>query len=244
VAPHQDLARFQTKTLTKISRLSKRLNLCEKTAGAVGGVTKITTGCFLKIKGQEVFMGNAKQSPLRVDPGFSSLVQASASLKVNACFQCRKCTNGCPVTFAMDIYPDEVIRLVLLGQKERVLKCSTIWVCSACETCTTRCPNEVDIAGTMDALKEMAVKEGIEIPQPKTYAFHKAFLDDVKKRGRMFEGKLMQSYLIHSGELFRKLLDGSIKDEVSLGLSMFKKGRLPLLPKGIKEKKEIKKILK
>jgi heterodisulfide reductase subunit C len=144
----------------------------------------------------------------------------------------------------MDIYPDQVIRLVLLGQKEQVLKCSTIWVCSACETCTTRCPNEVDIAGTMDALKEMAVKEGIDIPQPKTFAFHKAFLDDVRKRGRMFEGKLMQSYLLNSGELFRKVADGSIKEDIGLGWNMFRRGRLPLLPKGIKAKKEIKEILR
>jgi len=189
-------------------------------------------------------MRDVQKSPVEVDTSFSNLLEASVGLNVNACFQCRKCTNGCPVTFAMDIYPDEVIRLVLLGQKERVLTCNTIWVCSACETCTTRCPNEVDIAGTMDALKEMAVKEGVQIPQPKTYAFHKAFLDDVKKRGRMFEGKLMQSYLLSSGELFRKVVDGSIKEEMSLGWSMFKKGRLPLLPKGIKGKKEIKEILK
>jgi heterodisulfide reductase subunit C len=189
-------------------------------------------------------MESVQPSPVKIDPDFSKLVQAQASLKVDACYQCRKCTNGCPVTFAMDIYPDQVIRLVLLGQKERVLGCNTIWVCSACETCTTRCPNEVDIAGTMDALKEMAIREGVQIPQPKTYAFHKAFLDDVRKRGRMFEGKMMQSYLINSGELFRKVADGSIKEEVSLGWNMFKKGRLPLFPKGIKEKKEIKEILK
>lgn len=201
---------------------------------------------FFYVQGKtiEVFMESAQQSPVKIDPGFSDLVQTSVGLNVNACFQCRKCTNGCPVTFVMDIHPDQVIRLVLLGQKERVLRCSTIWVCSACETCTTRCPNEVDIAGTMDALKEMAVKEGIQIPQPKTFAFHKAFLDDIKRRGRMFEGRLMQSYLLKSGEFFRKLADGTIKEEISLGLNMFKKGRLPLLPKGIKDKKEIKKILR
>jgi heterodisulfide reductase subunit C len=188
-------------------------------------------------------MEREEARPIKIDPGFSRLVQAQSALKVDACFQCRKCTNGCPVTFAMDIYPDQVIRLVLLGQKEKVLGSRTIWVCSGCETCTTRCPNEVDIAGTMDALKEMAVKEGVPVPEPKTYAFHRAFLDDVKKRGRMFEGKMMQSYLIKSGELVRKLADGSIKEEMSLGWNMFKRGRLPLLPKGIKGKKEIKEIL-
>jgi heterodisulfide reductase subunit C len=185
-----------------------------------------------------------QQSPIEVDPNFSNLVERITSLKLTACFQCRKCTSGCPVTFAMDINPDKVIRLVMLGQKERVLRCNTIWVCSACETCTTRCPNEVDIAATMDALKEMAVSEGIRSPQPKTYAFHRAFLKDIKRRGRMFEGRLMQSYLLRSGELFRKIADGTIKEEINLGLNMYKKGRLPLRPKGIRGKKEIKKILR
>jgi heterodisulfide reductase subunit C len=185
-----------------------------------------------------------QQSPIEDDPNFSNLVERITSLKLTACFQCRKCTSGCPVTFAMDINPDKVIRLVMLGQKERVLRCNTIWVCSACETCTTRCPNEVDIAATMDALKEMAVSEGIRSPQPKTYAFHRAFLKDIKRRGRMFEGRLMQSYLLRSGELFRKIADGTIKEEINLGLNMYKKGRLPLRPKGIRGKKEIKKILR
>jgi heterodisulfide reductase subunit C len=191
----------------------------------------------------EVFMETTQHTPVKVDPTFSNLVERITHLNLTACFQCRKCTNGCPVTFAMDIYPDQVIRLTILGQKEKVLRCNTIWVCSACETCTTRCPNEVDIAATMDALKQIAVKEGVRVPQPKTYAFHRAFLEDIKKRGRMFEGRLMQSYLLKSGEFYRKLVDGTIKEEISLGLNMFKKGRLPLLPKGIKGKKEIKKIL-
>jgi heterodisulfide reductase subunit C len=188
-------------------------------------------------------METSQQTPIKVDPTFANLVESITHLNLTACFQCRKCTNGCPVTFAMDIYPDQVIRLAILGQKEEVLGCNTIWVCSACETCTTRCPNEVDIAATMDALKQIALNEGVRVPQPKTYAFHRAFLEDIKKRGRMFEGKLMQSYLLKSGEFYKKLVDGTIKEDISLGLNMFRKGRLPLLPKGIKGKKEIKEIL-
>ena len=184
------------------------------------------------------------QTPITLDPAFPKEVQGLAKLNFTACYQCKKCTNGCPVTFAMDLYPDQVIRLVILGQREKVLNCDTIWICASCATCTTRCPNEVDIAATMDTLKEMAIKEGVKIPQPRTHAFHKAFLDDIKRRGRIFEGRLMQSYLLKSGELFRKLADGTIREEINLGLNMYKKGRLPLRPKGIKGKKEIKKILR
>jgi heterodisulfide reductase subunit C2 len=171
-------------------------------------------------------------------------IEDDTGIKVSACYQCKKCTSGCPVTFAMDIYPDRVIRLVQLGQEEMVLNCDTIWICSACETCTTRCPNEVDIAGTMDCLKERAVKAGIKIPQPKTYAFHRAFLNDIRRRGRVFEGGLMMSYLLKSGEYKRKLFEFDIRQDIRLGWNMLKKGRMPLFPTGIKGKKEIKKILK
>ena len=88
---------------------------------------------------------------------FMEQLEATGPFQAGACFQCRKCTNGCPVTFAMDLYPDEVIRMVIIGQRETVLRCRTIWVCAACETCTTRCPNKVKIAELMDSLKEMAI---------------------------------------------------------------------------------------
>ena len=174
----------------------------------------------------------------------ASSITIDSDLNVPACYQCRRCTNGCPVTFAMDIYPDRVIRLVNLGQMDRVLSCDTIWICSACETCTTRCPNDVDIAGVMDHLKETAIERGIKIPQPRTHAFHDAFLKDIEKRGRVFEGGLMQSYLIRSGDLFRKIQGGTIGEDISMGLKLLLKGRMPLLPHGIKGKKDVKRLIK
>lgn len=169
---------------------------------------------------------------------------AISCLNCTACYQCKRCTNGCPVTFAMDLYPDEVIRRVNLGQMERVLACSTIWICSACETCTTRCPNEVDIAGVMDYLKELSLEKGIKPAQPRTYAFHESFLKEIEKRGRVFEGGLMQRYLFKSGDIYRKTLDLTILEDLRLGLAMLKKGRMPLLPERIKGRREVKEIIK
>jgi len=165
-------------------------------------------------------------------------------LKTSACYQCKRCTNGCPVTFAMDLYPDQVIRLVNLGRMDRVLTCNTIWICSACETCTTRCPNEVDIAGVMDYLKEVAIRSGVSPAQKGTCIFHESFLKEVERRGRVFEGALMQRYMIHSGDLFRKLGDGSIVEDIILGLKMLKKGRMRLWPQRIRGKKEVRGFFK
>jgi heterodisulfide reductase subunit C len=168
---------------------------------------------------------------------------AAGEFQTSLCFQCRKCTAGCPVTFAMDLYPDQVVRLVQLGQREQVLQSRTIWVCSSCETCTTRCPNGVHIAELMDGLKELAIQRGVASRQPQIQALHETFVADVKRRGRIFEGMLLPMYWLRSGSVKQMLETGSWRDEMQMGLSMFRKGRLPLFPKGIKGKSEIRTIL-
>ena len=110
-----------------------------------------------------------------LEPSFSLAERLAGLTSVSACYQCKKCSAGCPLTFAMDFYPDQVIRLALLGQEAQVLGCRTIWVCSSCETCTTRCPNNIDIAGVMDWLKEAAISSGQASPQPQVTRFHQTF---------------------------------------------------------------------
>ncbi len=100
-----------------------------------------------------------EKTVLEMNPDFLVEVEEKSGVKVSACYQCRKCTNGCPVTFAMDLYPDQVMRYIQLGLRKEILQSSTIWVCASCETCTTRCPNEVDIAKVMDYLKQTIVRK-------------------------------------------------------------------------------------
>jgi len=183
------------------------------------------------------------QKTLTPDDRLLEQVEAVGPFQTGACFQCRKCTNGCPVTFAMDFYPDEVIRMVILGQREAVLACQTIWVCAACETCTTRCPNDVRIAELMDCLKEMALREDVPASQPRILALHETFLNNIKKRGRLYETTLLPAYLLKSGALLDKWNSGAWRYDLNLGRRLFSKGRLPLMPKSIKGKREVRKIL-
>jgi len=143
----------------------------------------------------------------------------------------------------MDLYPDEVIRMVILGQRETVLTCQTIWVCAACETCTTRCPNDVRIAELMDCLKEMALYEDVPSSQPRILALHETFLNNIKKWGRLYETTFLPAYLLKSGELLGKWNSGTWRYDLNLARRMFSKGRLPLMPKSIKGKREVRKIL-
>jgi heterodisulfide reductase subunit C len=177
------------------------------------------------------------------DYQFLEQIETAGPYQASACYQCRKCTNGCPVTFVMDIYPDEVIRLVMLGQREAVLSCDTIWVCAACETCTTRCPNEVKIAELMDCLKEMAVQAGVPAPQPQVLTLHTAFLKNVARWGRVFETTFLPEYFLRSGELLHKWRSSALRSHLKLSWQMMRKKRFSMVPKTIKGKKEVRRIL-
>ncbi|MBI4642713.1 MAG: 4Fe-4S dicluster domain-containing protein [Deltaproteobacteria bacterium] len=172
---------------------------------------------------------------------------AQGNLSASACYQCKKCSSGCPLTFAMDLLPHQVIHLSLLGQEEKVLTSSTIWVCSACETCTTRCPNGIDIAGVLDWLKEEALKRGISVAQPEVATFHRYFLESIKAGGgRVAEATLVRRFTLF--KLRRKFDINELKENMKLGWQLMKRGRMRLLgshaPKGQAEIKEILKLIK
>lgn len=167
-----------------------------------------------------------------------------AHLSVSSCFFCRKCSGGCPLTFAMDILPHHVIRLALLGQEEQVLDSETIWVCSACQTCTTRCPNGIDIAGVMDWLKETAVKRGRTIPDDEVMTFHRFFMKSIlASSGRVSETQLLRRYTFY--KMRRKLDLTELKQNINLGWKLWKRNRVRLKgPPALQGKAEIKEIFR
>jgi heterodisulfide reductase subunit C len=77
-----------------------------------------------------------------------------------ACNQCGKCSAGCPIVAVMDILPSQIIRMAQLGMEE-VLDSSTIWICASCLTCATRCPKAVDLPRLMEALRQIALRQGV-----------------------------------------------------------------------------------
>lgn len=164
------------------------------------------------------------------------------NLTVTYCFQCRKCSGGCPMTFAMDLLPDQVVRLAILGQEEQMLSSRTPWVCSGCETCATRCPNGIDVPGVMDWLKEEAVKRGKITPEAEVTAFHRFFLESIKAGGgRLSETQLLRRYTLF--KIKRQFNFEDLKADMALGWQLWKRGRVRLLGShAIKGKEEIKNI--
>jgi len=100
--------------------------------------------------------------------------------QISTCYQCEKCSNGCPMTFAMDIVPHRVIHSIQLGMIDEVINSDTIWVCSSCETCTTRCPNKIDIAHVMDTLRQLSTQRGVKASQKQALFYIKSFLTTLK----------------------------------------------------------------
>jgi heterodisulfide reductase subunit C2 len=159
-------------------------------------------------------------------------VQQSSGTPVSACFQCHKCSTGCPVGPEMDYLPSQVMRLIHLGD-EAVLESQAIWLCASCEACTTRCPQGIDIAGVMDALRIMAIDRKASLPDIHVKQFNRSFLGSVRRHGRVFEMGMMAFYKLRTGDFFSDV------DKVP---QMLAKGKLSLLPHRSGSAKEVRQI--
>jgi heterodisulfide reductase subunit C len=169
---------------------------------------------------------------IRPEQGFLAAVEARSGEKVSRCYHCRKCTNGCPVSFAMDVMPNQVMRMIQLGLEEELLGSKTIWVCASCQTCTTRCPNDIDIAHVMDTLRQLSQEAGAAAGEPNVVKFHKAFLDSIRRHGRVSELEMVGLYKLAARDFFGA-------GDTKVAWEMFKRGKLKLLPENIQGKAEV-----
>ena len=138
---------------------------------------------------ERVFELNAKV----LDSTFAELVTPDQQ-KLLTCVQCGTCTASCPTARAMDYTPRELWRLIQLGLKEEVLSSSSFWLCTACYACTVRCPRGIACTETMLTLKRMAVSTGME-KFNSSARFYEAFIDVVRRHGRLHEVELMTIFL-------------------------------------------------
>jgi heterodisulfide reductase subunit C2 len=173
------------------------------------------------------------RSHAALDTPLMERVNALAEQQVELCYHCHKCTSGCPVAEEMRYGPDQVLLLVQLGQTDRLLRSSDIWLCAGCETCATRCPNEIDIARVMDALRQITLAEGVQAADPGSVKFHRLFLFFVERLGRMNEAGLLGAHKLWTGNLFSDL--GS-------GAQMILKGKIPLVPHVVKGRAQLRRL--
>lgn len=155
-----------------------------------------------------------------------------SGIEAKKCYQCGKCSAGCPVSFAMDATPRQIMRMLQFGMADKALKTKTIWLCASCQTCSVRCPKQVDIAKVMESLRIQAKKKKY-ISEKDIDLFHDLFLKSVEKYGRVHELGLILGSNIFGGKPFK---------DAEYGLPMLAKGKLKPLPHTIKDNGEVKKI--
>lgn len=122
-------------------------------------------------------------SARKLSPGFKyEVAREPGGENIKACFACGICTASCPIREIDEKYnPRKIIRMVLLGMKDEVLNNEFIWYCSSCYACTERCPQGVRFTEVMNAIKNLAIKEG-HIPDSLKQQVHV-----LQQFGRLYE---------------------------------------------------------
>ncbi|MCX6024774.1 MAG: 4Fe-4S dicluster domain-containing protein [Chloroflexi bacterium] len=163
-------------------------------------------------------------------------VQSLSGEALELCYHCHKCTAGCPVVEAMTYGPDRILRMILLEQDDEILRSKDIWLCAGCYTCATRCPNDIDIAAVMDALRQIAVARGIPAGERDALLFHRLFLGVVQRLGRSHEAAMLG--------LFKILSHVPIYKDMDSGARLFLRGKVPVLPGNTRSAAEVQQIFK
>jgi heterodisulfide reductase subunit C len=163
--------------------------------------------------------------------------QIPSGERIKRCIQCGSCTGSCPVSYAMDISPRELIALFRAGEMETIMKSRTIWICASCYVCTTRCPSGIKITDIMYALKRTAMEKKYESKAPQVQILANLFIENLMAYGRLHEGTLIRKYYM---KMDLKKLFGMIP----LARKMYKTKRIALFPKKIKAHEALSRIIK
>lgn len=161
-------------------------------------------------------------------------LQALTGENVLLCYQCRKCTLGCPSAYAMRMKPHELMRAIQLGLTKEIYWSGTIWICLSCETCNTRCPQDINILRVIDGLREMSKNFTYYNPYPIMPSFHRIFLALVKRFGRVYELGIALMMNLRMLTPFK---------DIDMAFPMLMKGKLKPLPHRSQGRKELQQIM-
>src|SRR4030042_7151607 len=150
-------------------------------------------------------MQNSNAIALAPANEFLSVVKKFTSENISACYQCGKCSAGCPTAYAMDITPRQVMRGIQLGLKDEILNSTAIWLCISCQTCSLRCPREIDIAKVMESLRLISQEEGRAPALKDVDIFYRSFLQQVRLFGRVYEAGRGLMYNLRSRHFFTNM---------------------------------------
>ena len=157
----------------------------------------------------------------------------SAGVQLHQCYQCGKCSAGCPLAASMDIKPRQVLRYLQLGLLEEALASRAPWICATCYTCSARCPHDVPIAELMEAVRQQAERAGIR-PVRRASLFTRYFLLPLRWFGKNHELTLTMFYNLSSGRLWQHF---------SYLPAMLKSRKLKIIPAHVKNRAAVRRLM-
>ncbi len=165
--------------------------------------------------------------------GIIDQVKEISGIDINGCLQCRKCTNGCPVSGFTTPSPSEIIKRLQLGAGEELLDSEIIWICASCATCFSRCPMEINMAEVMDALRVLAEAKNAARPRGNMPLMNRLLLGTIRTFGRTYDLGALALYKAGTASYGKDL------DKLP---SILKKGKIALLPPRGADRKMVKRI--
>ncbi|MCL2110983.1 MAG: 4Fe-4S dicluster domain-containing protein [Clostridiales bacterium] len=142
-----------------------------------------------------------------------------ADVRQYDCYQCGKCSGGCPMSDAMDFGPRGLMRCAQVGSLGRILNSDTIWLCTGCHACVERCPHDVNVPALIEEARYEAMRRGIK--RHDSDVLNKTFVSSVRTFGRNHEMLLAGLYNVFAMK--------PIQDMASVPHMMKKKLINPLL---------------
>ncbi len=153
-----------------------------------------------------------------------------------SCIQCGVCTGTCPVAGETQLSPRKIIALIRAGARDEVLSSSSMWYCLSCYMCTVRCPRDIKPTELVHALESLASQHGFSIKGTRTPAMYRSFVSSIKSNGRVHEVGMMFRYYLKTNPL------AAVK-MLMVGLQLFLHNRMPLMPKKVRGKEDLSRII-
>ena len=127
-----------------------------------------------------------------------------SDVELHACYQCGKCSAGCPMAHAMDIMPRQLVRYLQLGMTEDIFNSKSIWLCASCHTCVERCPHSINIPSLMELSRQAAKARG-KVTVKTVDMLSTIFMQNVKMFGKSHEAFLEGMYNASTGRFFQDM---------------------------------------
>ncbi len=160
-----------------------------------------------------------------------------AGERIKRCIQCGTCTGSCPVSYAMDISPRQLVALFRAGEMEEIMQSRAIWICASCYACSTRCPAGIKITDTIYALKRVAMEKNLKTAAPQVQRLARIFTRILMRYGRLHEGSLIAEYHVRTNPL-------KLFGIIPLAGKMLRTKRVGFFPRKIKAHASLARIIR